>query len=106
MKLIDIEEDKIYKSKYECVFYKYNERGEIERSLYADDWECSSVLVTNIPELLNTNVSEYTPTKWVIVNDVEGLRIRLRQTDSIVWLSLKELEKLYEDVANEKNAPF
>ena len=105
MKLIDIEKNKIYKCEHECAFYTYNLRGEIKRSLYMHDWE-NAITITNISELLQTNVVEVEPTKWIIVNDIEGLRIRLRQSDSIVWLSLKELEKLCEDVANEKNAPF
>lgn len=101
MKLIDIEEDKIYKEFGKDIFFKYNSKGEIERNI--GNYSC---VVSNINVLLKTEVIEVEPTKWVIVNDVEGLRIRLRQTDSIVWLSLKELEKLCEDVANEKNAPF
>ncbi len=84
MKLIDIDGNKIYKEIGKDIFFKYNSKGEIEKSF----GNYSSV-VTNINVLLQTEVIEVEPTRWVIVNDIEGLKIRIRQSDSIVWLSLK-----------------
>lgn len=105
MKLIDIEENKIYKQLGFDAYFRYNIHGEIECNSYPDDWQYS-IKLTNIKALLKIEVVEFGPLKWEFEKFSEDLKIVLKQADNTVRLSLKELEKLYEDVANEKNAPF
>lgn len=105
MKLIEINKNKIYKSKNENIYYK-KMGDEIFRSCFYSDWDNCRV-VTNIEELTSI-VLDMDSTTWSTRYDASNkeLEISIRQANMFIHLDSFKVQKLLEDINEVMEAPF